>query len=99
MPRAKTTSLPKRPRSPNGVGSRTPAEFGEVMTLTDAAAYLRITEPDVLRIVREQGLPGRNIGSQWRFLKAALTHWLRPAPPQSHQEALLPTTRTSKHQP
>ena len=69
------------------------------MTLTDAAAYLRITEPDVLRIVREQGLPGRKIGSQWRFLKSALNHWLGAVPAKSNKEALLAMTGAFKNDP
>jgi excisionase family DNA binding protein len=69
------------------------------MTLTDAAAYLRIAESDVLRIVREQGLPGRKIGSQWRFLKSALNHWLGAAPAKSNKEALLAMTGAFKNDP
>jgi excisionase family DNA binding protein len=47
-----------------------------VLTLAEAAAYLRVAEQDVLRLVREQGLPGRQVGDDWRFLKVALDSWL-----------------------
>jgi excisionase family DNA binding protein len=57
-----------------------PALPAEVLTLTEAAAYLRLAEADVLRLIREQALPGRAIGPNWRFLKAALQDWLRSAP-------------------
>jgi excisionase family DNA binding protein len=73
MPRAKKNS-PTQPE--NG----TPTVPAEVLTLTEAAAYLRVGEADVLRLVREQALPARQIGSDWRFLKLALQDWLRTGP-------------------
>jgi excisionase family DNA binding protein len=51
----------------------------EVLTLAEAAAYLRLPEADVLRLARDQGLPGRKVGDEWRFLKAAIQDWLRVA--------------------
>jgi excisionase family DNA binding protein len=50
---------------------------GEVLTLAEAAAYLRVAEEDILRLVREQGLPGRKVGDDWRFLQVAIADWLR----------------------
>jgi excisionase family DNA binding protein len=73
MPRTK-----KKPTSPAENGP--PAVAADVLTLAEAAAYLRVGEADVLRLVREQGLAGRQIGSQWRFLKPALQDWLRSGP-------------------
>jgi excisionase family DNA binding protein len=61
---------------------------GEVLTLAEAAAYLRLPEDDVLRMVREQDLHARQVGSQWRFLKSAIDEWLRTGPrPKSNKEA------------
>jgi excisionase family DNA binding protein len=75
MPRAKTKSS-RPPRN----GAAAPPQ--DVMTLAEAAAYLRVAEEDVLRLVREQGLPGRRVGDDWRFLKAAVERWLgTPAGP------------------
>jgi excisionase family DNA binding protein len=48
-----------------------------VLTLKEAAEYLRLTEAEVLASMREQELPGRRIGDQWRFLKLGLADWLR----------------------
>ena len=57
MPQAK----PKLDRKRNGLAARaTPP--GEVLTLGEAAAYLRVAEVEVLRLVRERGLPGRGGG-------------------------------------
>ena len=45
---------------------------GEVFTLAEAAAYLRLPEKEVVRLIREQALPARQAGSDWRFLKTAI---------------------------
>lgn len=50
---------------------------GDVLTLAEAAAYLRLDETEVVRLVTEQGLPGRRTGRDWRFLKTALQDWLK----------------------
>jgi excisionase family DNA binding protein len=49
---------------------------GEVLTLHEAAAYLRLPEASVRRLVMEQGLPARQSGDEWRFLKRAIESWL-----------------------
>jgi excisionase family DNA binding protein len=49
---------------------------GDVFTLVEAAAYLRVPEDELLRMVREQELPARRIGTEWRFLKGAVQAWL-----------------------
>ena len=54
----------------------------DVLTLAEAAAYLRTAPEEVLRLVREQGLPGKRVGEDYRFLKAAVQDWLR-APPSA----------------
>ena len=54
-----------------------------VLTLAEAAAYLRVSEMDVLRMVRDQILPGRQVASDWRFLKAAVQNWLRASATRS----------------
>jgi excisionase family DNA binding protein len=53
----------------------------EVMTLAEAAAYLRASPEEVLHLVTTDDLPGRRVGGDWRFLKCALQAWLsKPAP-------------------
>jgi excisionase family DNA binding protein len=49
---------------------------GEVLTLAEAAAYLRLPEEEIVRLVREQELPGRYAGTEWRFFKTAIQQWL-----------------------
>jgi excisionase family DNA binding protein len=81
MPRTK----PKPPPRPETNG---PAEG--VLTLGEAAAYLRLPEDEVLRAVHEQGLHARQVGSEWRLLKSAIDDWLRTGPrSKSNKEAWL----------
>jgi excisionase family DNA binding protein len=72
----------RQPKVPRKAHSFTPAEnsANEVLTLSEAAAYLRLQTAEVLRLVEEQGLPARRIQEEWRFLKSAIQEWLsRPA--------------------
>jgi hypothetical protein len=51
---------------------------------------LRLPETDVSNAVQAQGLPGRLVGGQWRFLKAAIQQWLSTAvPPLATRSAAL----------
>jgi excisionase family DNA binding protein len=83
MPRTK----PKPGPTPPAVAPTGPTSTTEVLTLTEAAAYLRLPEADVVELVHSQDLPGRLAGGQWRFLKSAIQDWLRQPPPKSSQEA------------
>jgi len=49
----------------------------EVLTPGEAAAFLRVDEAALLLAAERGELPGRRIGDQWRFAKAALADWLR----------------------
>ena len=53
------------------------AKTVDVLTLEEAAAFLRVSPEAVMRLVVQQSLPGRQIEGQWRFLRAALADWLR----------------------
>jgi excisionase family DNA binding protein len=81
-----TTKMKADLQSENGLEAKA---TGEVLTLAEAAAYLRVTEPDVIRMVEQQNLPGRCIGQEWRFLKSALQDWLRTPLPRPTKEAVL----------
>jgi excisionase family DNA binding protein len=73
MARTKTRTK-KQPKKPATVADNGTA--GEILTLAEAAAYLRVAETDVLQAVREQGLVGKQVGEGWRFLLSALRNWL-----------------------
>ncbi len=75
------------------------AGWPEVLTLAEAAAYLRVPEAEVVHMVSPPGLPGRLIGSEWRFSKTALDQWLRTPPAPSTKESLLALTGVWKDDP
>jgi excisionase family DNA binding protein len=52
----------------------------DVLTLAEAAAYLRVPEDELLRLAEHRDIPAQRIGSEWRFLKRALGHWLTYGP-------------------
>ena len=79
MAATKTKKPAKRTAGRNGVPSAT--EPNDVMTLAEAAAYLRVSENDVVGAVTTQGLPARMIGGEWRFTKAAILQWMSVSQP------------------
>jgi excisionase family DNA binding protein len=88
-PSARTNRANTTKTTPGGEPPTLRAAGSEVLTLAEAAAYLRVLEADLVRMVGPRGLPGRLIGSQWRFSKTALDQWLRTPPGPSTKESLL----------
>jgi excisionase family DNA binding protein len=62
-------------KSESQSGSDTP--FDEVLTLEEAAAYLRVSEDALRKLLPEHFVPGQQIGGEWRFSKRGLAEWLR----------------------
>jgi excisionase family DNA binding protein len=56
--------------------SGTIARPREVLTLAEAAAYLRVAEEELADLAVGGGIPARRIGGEWRFLRGALDDWL-----------------------
>jgi excisionase family DNA binding protein len=52
-------------------------QLEEVLTLEEAAAYLRVSEEELKDLVERREAPAQKIGGKWRLLKRALTDWLR----------------------
>lgn len=50
---------------------------GEVMTISDVAQYLRISEAKVYELARNGTIPALRIGKSWRFQKDLLKQWVR----------------------
>lgn len=70
----------------------------DVLTLEELADYLQISPAAARRAVKEQNLPGRNIGGEWRFLRDAVANWLRgqEAPALQQQKARQDYSTSSK---
>ncbi len=95
MPRTK--SKPKTPSQPTSPEMNGPV--ADVLTLAEAAAYLRVGEQDVLRLIHEQSLPARQVGTDWRFLKPAIQDWLRTGTMPPGNEAWLEMAGAFKDDP
>lgn len=49
---------------------------GDVLTIDELAAYLKISKSTLYKLVREGKVPSQKIGRHWRFRKGAIDHWL-----------------------
>jgi excisionase family DNA binding protein len=87
----------KKASSANGAAAG--AATIDVLTLAEAAEYLRVPEGDVLNMVKTQGLAGRQIGTQWRFLRSSLQDWLKGATQKSSKESFLALSGVWKDDP
>ena len=61
----------------------------DVLTLEEAAAYLRLPPETIAREAAQGHIPGRRIEDAWRFLKAGIDDWLR-----SHDSRLMLVQQT-----
>jgi len=41
----------------------------EVLNLTEAAAFIRVSQKTLRKMAREKRLPCRKVGREWRFLR------------------------------
>jgi len=48
----------------------------EIMTLTEIAGYLKVSEKTVLRMVQSGQFPGAKVSNQWRFVRDVVDDWL-----------------------
>ena len=85
----KTTGKPKGSKRPakakpsvEANGTLSPSG---VMTLGDAAVFLRVAEDAVLRLAEAGTLPGRKVAGEWRFLETKLRDWLSQPEPDTDE--------------
>jgi hypothetical protein len=52
----------------------------EVLTLQEAASFLRVSEEAVSQLAERHAVPAQNIAGEWRFLRRALANWLAYGP-------------------
>jgi excisionase family DNA binding protein len=52
-------------------------DLPEILTLEQAAAFLQVSPRTLQRMLKENRLPGRQVGSQWRFDREQLRAWVR----------------------
>jgi excisionase family DNA binding protein len=59
------------------------------MTLEEVAAYLRVHESTVYRLLKKQSIPAFKLGSDWRFNQESIDKWIA----QGEQEHATPRPR------
>jgi excisionase family DNA binding protein len=52
----------------------------EVLNLTEAAKFLRVSSAKLRKLAENGKVPARQVDGEWRFLKSALEQWLRGKP-------------------
>lgn len=73
----------KPTKKPDAAANGVPAPPADVLTLAEAAAFLRVSE-DGLRADAEAGrVPGRVVAGEWRFVRPTLLEWLSQSEPRS----------------
>jgi excisionase family DNA binding protein len=61
------------------------------LTPAQAAELLQVDEPLVLELAEAGELPGRRLGSHWRFSRAALLEWLASGEGRTQARRRTPT--------
>ena len=67
-----------------------------VLTLTEAAVFLRVNDKALAEKAAAGEVPARQIGGEWRFLRQALVDWLYAGARESANGALAPPLTGSK---
>ena len=91
-PALSDTGLTKLPSLALPGGPDFPPFLYSVLGPKAAAEYLQVSETTVIEEAEHGRLPGRKIGSDWRFLALALAEWLR----SDQRPEPLATTKSSK---
>ncbi|MCB9453140.1 MAG: helix-turn-helix domain-containing protein [Anaerolineaceae bacterium] len=76
-PESEITST-KRKRMPYDASTPQPATFPSVLTVDEAARYLRISESDVLQLIDEGRITAARIGGDYRIARVVLDELLQP---------------------
>ncbi|MDB4285619.1 helix-turn-helix domain-containing protein [bacterium] len=48
----------------------------DILTVDEAAAFLKISRPSIYRLIRAGEIPCRRVGKRWRFSRRALLAWV-----------------------
>ena len=48
----------------------------EILTISDVASYLKVTEKTLYGLAQKGDLPGFKVGGQWRFRRTAIDSWI-----------------------
>ena len=48
----------------------------DILNLEQAVEFLRVSEKTLIKLLREEHIPARKVGREWRFSKEALINWI-----------------------
>ncbi|GEM_PF-271458 len=48
----------------------------DILNIEQAIKFLGVSEKTLIKLLREEHIPARKIGREWRFSRDALIHWL-----------------------
>ena len=50
---------------------------GEILTIMQAADFLKVTERTIYRLAAAKKIPAFKVGGTWRFSKAEINQWIQ----------------------
>ena len=56
----------------------------DILNLEEACEFLSVSERTLIKLLREEHLPARKIGREWRFGKQALINWISSGDSSEH---------------
>ena len=65
------------------------AKFNDVLTLEEAAKFLRVTKKKLQAAVDKGTVPAQRVEEEWRFFKPTLEKWLSGYPKVDGKTAML----------
>jgi putative molybdopterin biosynthesis protein len=73
----------------------------DVLTLREAAAWLRLSERSLYALARQRRVPAAQLGGKWLFPRALLEHWLagQADPPGAEHRVTPPAILAGSHDP
>ncbi len=72
-----------------------PSGIPETLTLSEAAAFIRVSKKTLGEMARERRIPSQKVGREWRFLRSALEAWLAGEGPRDDERQ----TNVAAHNP
>ena len=70
-------SLPRLPSSPAAVPYQAKDDTGEIFTLDEVAAYLKVGKRTVYRLAAAKKIPAFKVGGTWRFRRQEIDQWIK----------------------
>jgi excisionase family DNA binding protein len=64
--------------------SGNPTAPNEILTLEEASQLFQVSTKTFLKLLREEALPARKIGREWRFCRTALLAWMAEGSSQNY---------------